>query len=359
MDPTVLQRLITGIEAALAPGLAAMRPFLLVWISALIFLEALRIWGAIMEDGHRWHHVVGFLVRTLMFVSVFWGWPTIMSTLVDDFVHAGLRFGGDQMTVQQFLDPGMLLVQGITTAKPLADLVTSNANIGGVGWFLAFLPCWLAYLVAFAIMSCAIFLAQVEFRVLMPVSLVALGFLFWAPTRQMAGGVFSYALNVSFRFFIQAILASLVFRLTPILGAPVLTTRNAFDISMLQAFGMVVGAGVMTFLFLKIPFVVANHLAGTPALSAGGLLQTAAGLVGMATGAGSLLRPRGGGWALRQPRPAALPEGTHARRLQAAPAAARVGPPPIPATQALNATLRSGAQFLGHDHSSGGAHVSL
>jgi type IV secretion system protein TrbL len=351
MDPTVLQRLITGIEAALAPGLAALRPFLVFWVTTLVFLEGVRVYGAILEDGRRWQHVGSFVVRTLVFTAVLWGWPAIMSTLVDDFVHAGLRFGGNQMTVQEFLDPGRLLVQGIKTAKPLADLVKANAGITGAVYFFPFLGAWLLFLLSYAIMSCAVFLAQVEFRIVMPVSLLALGFVFWAPTRSLASGVISYALNVSLRFFMQAILASLIFRLAPIM-TPTITASNAFDVSMLQAFGMIVTAGLMVYLFLKIPFVIANHLAGTPSLSTGGLLQTIAGLTGVATGATMLLRSHGPAWNIRQPR---APQRPSPGLPTSAP---RSGPPPMPAAQALNATLRAGAHFLSHNQSGGGLHLS-
>jgi hypothetical protein len=123
---------------------------------------------------------------------------------------------------------------------------------------------------------------------------------------------------------------------------------------MLQAFGMIVAAGLMTYLFLKIPFVVSSHLAGLSTLSPGGALQTAAGFVGMATGLSQLAWPRGGSWAIRQPRAI---QGPPPRALLPAPV--RSGPPPMPTASALNATLRSGAQFLGHDHGAGGPHVSL
>jgi type IV secretory pathway TrbL component len=214
--------------------------------------------------------------------------------------------------------------------------------------------------VAYAFMAANIFFAQVELKVVLPVSLLALGFVFWGPTRQMAGGVFSYALNVCFRFFIQAILASLIVRLAPIL-TPAIPPGSVFALAIEQAVIMVIAAFVLAYLFWKIPSVVSQHLAGTPTLSAGGALQTAAGLVGMATGTGLLLRAGGravqglaarataaggGGTAGGGPRPQL-------------PAPSRPGPPRVPATQALQATLRAGAQFLGHDHGAGGPHVSL
>jgi type IV secretion system protein TrbL len=359
MDPTVLQRIITGFSQALDPGLATIRPFLLVWISVFILLEGLRTWGALLEDGRRWHHAVGFVLKTLGFAVAYWGWPTIMTTLIEDFVHAGLRFAGSRMTVQQFLDPGTLLAVGIQTAGVLKDITLANAGLFGAVYFLPFLVCWLLYIVAYAIMSCNVFLLQVEVTVILPVTLLALGFIFWGPTRNMAGGVLSYGLNVCFRFFLQAILASIIFRLAPILVPP-LPSSTAFALAIEQAVIMVIAALVLAYLFWKLPAVVSQHLAGAPTLSAGGLLQTTAGLVGMATGIAQGAWPRGGAWAVRQPRPPQSPQlemfPTPRPRLPAPP---RVGPPPMPAAQALNSTLRAGAQFLGHDQSGSGPHVSL
>lgn len=352
MDPTILQRIITGFQQALDPGLGTMRPFLLMWISVFILLEAVRVWGAILEDGHRWQHGAGFVVKTLLFAAVYWGWPAIMTTLVQDFVHAGLRFAGSRMTVQQFLDPGSLLAVGIQTAGVLKDITLANAGILGAVYFLPFLACWMLYLVAYAIMSCNVFLLQVELAIVLPVSLIALGFIFWGPTRSMAGGVLSYALNVCFRFFVQAILASIIFVLAPLL-APPLTSSTAFALAIEQAVIMVIAAMVLAYLFWKIPAVVSQHLAGTPTLSAGGFLQTTAGLVGMATGGAMLLRSGGPAWRIRQP---STPPSPPPPRLPAPP---RVGPPPMPAAQALNTTLRAGAHFLGHDQGGSGPHVSL
>jgi type IV secretion system protein TrbL len=356
MDPTVLQRIITGFQQALEPGLATIRAFLLMWIGVFIFLEALRVWGALLEDGRRWQHTVGFLVRTLFFATVYWGWPSIMSTLVEDFVQAGLRFAGSQMTVQQFLDPGLLLSVGLQTAAPLKNILWANLGLTTPVQAIAFLIAWMLYIVAYAIMSCNVFLLQVELAIVLPVSLLALGFVFWAPTRNMAGGVLSYAVNVSFRVFAQAILASIIFRLAPLLFPP-LPTTTAFALAIEQAAIMVIAAFVLAYLFWKIQAVVGHHLSGYPTLHAGSFLQTVAGMVGMATGAGNLMWPRGGGWSMRRPQPVALPQGTHARRL-AAPQPRRISPPSVPVSQALNATLRSGAQFLGSSQGSAGVHIS-
>jgi P-type conjugative transfer protein TrbL len=353
MDPTVLQRIITGFSQALEPGLATMRPFLLGWISTLIFLEAVRVWGALVQDGHRWQHGVSFLLRTLVFVAAYWGWPSIMTTLIEDFVGAGLRFGGNRLTVQQFLDPGLLLDVGLRTAGPLKDILLANVGLTTPVQALTFLGCWLLYLVAYAIMACNVFLLQIEVRVMLPVALVALGFVFWGPTRSMAGGVLAYGLNAGLVFFIQAILASIIFTLAPILFPP-LPRSTAFALAIEQAFIMVVAAGLLAYLFWKIPSTVGRYLTGVPSLTAGGFAQTVAGLAGLAVGGVGLVRSGGAALAGRVAgsQPAAAP-----RALP--PAQTRTGPPPQPLAPQVLSVLRTGAQFLAHDQSHSGPQVPL
>ena len=253
----------------------------------------------------------------------------------------------------------MLLRQGIKTAKPLADVTMANAGILGAVYFLPFLAVWLLYLTGYAFMACGVFLTQVEFRVVMPVSLLALAFMFWAPTRSMATGVLSYVLNVGFKFFMQAVLASLVFILTPIMAPPI-TVASAFDVALLQAVGMLITAGLMTYLFSRYP-PLSRSISPDPLRSVLADLQTAAGLFGMATGSGMLMRA-GGAAVQRMPptpnsagpsAPGGSPQsGTAPRPLPRPPPT----PPRIPAAQAVNTILRSGAQYLGQGPQGGGIH---
>jgi hypothetical protein len=118
MDPSLLQKLINGFDAVLAPGLAALRPVLLFWLGALVFLELLRACQAVLLDGHLANHLGKFLLRTLIFGYAYVGFPSIVSALYQGFVHLGLLVGGNTLAVQQFLDPGTLLAVGVQTGKP-------------------------------------------------------------------------------------------------------------------------------------------------------------------------------------------------------------------------------------------------
>lgn len=352
MDTTLLQRIIDGFRQSLEPGLGNLRPFLLWWVGVFVLLESVRVFGQLMEDGRAWKHGVGFVIRTGLFASIYAYWPTIMKTLIDDFTHAGLRMMGSTLTVEQILDPGSLVRVGLSTATPLKNILMANLGVTSIVQGLAFLVAWLLYLMAYAWMALGVFLAQIEIAVVMPLSLLALGFLFWGPTRQMAGGVLSYTLNMAFRFFLTAVLTSMVFRLAPILF-PDLPSATAFDLAIEQAFCMVVAALVLAYLFTKLPAVVAHHLAGTPTLTAGGFLQTGAGLLALGASTTTLLRTHSAAWNLRRPTPLQLAASGGSA------AQTRMQAPQMPALHTMTHALRMGAQYLGHDQSGpGGVHVN-
>ena len=364
MDPSVLQKIINAVEQAMQPGMAGLRGFLIGFTSLLVFLEALRVYGAVLDDGLKYKHVVGFLMRTFILLAVYWNWPAMFNALIEDFVGAGLRFGGNHLTVQQFMDPGLLMRRGLQTGLVLKDVANANAGLLGAAvnaaYFLPFLVCWVLYLGAYAWMACGVFLTQVELYIILPVSLFVLAFAFWRPTANMATGVLSYMLNVCLIFFLKAIMASLIFLVAPLL-APAITTKTAFDVAIEQAFMMVVFAIVLAVLFTKVTTIVSRHLSGMPSLTAGGFVQTVAGLVGMVAGGAGLLAPRGGAWTFPRPAPKppqlSFPWGGSGGSVPAARVPSR--PPPMPAGQAVQQMLRSGAQYLGHDNSQGGLNVHL
>jgi type IV secretory pathway TrbL component len=352
----MLARLINGVDEALRQGLDVMRNFLLMWISALILLEGLRVWGAVAQDGRKGQHAVGFVVRTLMAAGIFWGWPSILKTLVQDAVHAGLVFGGAPMSVEQFLDPGWLMVEGFKTAQPLYTAMTAQGWITGTASALFYLIAWVGFIACYCVMGAVITLVQIELHITLPLSMLALGFFFWGPTRSMASGVLSYGLNSGLRFFLYAIMATLVYRLAPVLTAQRIGTRSAFEMSMEQGIIMVLAAVLLMYLFLKVPSLIMQHLGGGPSLGLGGFMQTVAGAVGVATGIGGAALPR----ITRTVRPTPMPAGVHARRLATGPAPGlRIEPPRPPTAQALTTTLRTGAHFLGPDPHGHGPQVSL
>jgi type IV secretory pathway TrbL component len=351
MDPSILQKIITGFEQALDPGLAALRLLLLFWLAVMVFLELVRVTQNVLLDGHRADHLGKFAIKTGIFLYAYAGVPTIMTELIQGFVQMGLHITGDHITVQQFLDPGSLLAVGIQTGKVLKDITLANAGILGAVYFLPFLACWVLFILAYAVMAVNVFLLQIEIALAMPVALVALVFLFWQPTRTMASGVLSYGLNVCFRFMVQAMLASIIFTLGPILAPPI-TTSTAFGLAIEQALIMVIAAGVLAFLFLSAQRMVGNLLAGAPTLTTGGLLQTGAGVAGMVIGGGMVTRAalthgaRGGACALQT-----LSGGRLAVPMPA--------PPPVPISRAVHQTLRSGAQYLSHDQTPNGPRLPL
>jgi type IV secretion system protein TrbL len=145
-------------------------------------------------------------------------------------------------------------------------------------------------------MGLSLFVLQIQFSLTLVGSQVLVAFAATRWTSWMAQGAVAYPINVAFRFFVKAVLASVVLtilkNLTTVQGA-LPTDMNNLQPAVL----MVVLPFVFAVLFWKSDAIAAGLLSGVPALTAGGLVQAAAGAVvvgstvgGIATaGAGTAL----------------------------------------------------------------------
>jgi type IV secretory pathway TrbL component len=146
------------------------------------------------------------------------------------------------------------------------------------------------FVLAYAIMAIQVFVIQVELAITTVAALVMLPFAVLRGTGWIASGAISSLINVGFRFFLLALLASLVF---PVLGQ-LTAVSTAFE----SVFLMVIVPWTMVLLFWKAPAIAAGMLAGHPSLTAGQVVRAGVGTA-MMVGAGAGLMNAGGRTALR------------------------------------------------------------
>jgi type IV secretion system protein TrbL len=286
MHAGIFQQFLDALQAALDPGLTALRPFVGWILGLLVFFESVRLAvGWLLGQADLPATALRFVLRTGMLVWVVAQYPLLTTQLYQSFVQLGLLTGSNALTVAQFLDPGTYLGTGLEVGKVLYN--TLIANLGWTSFPLAigYLIAWVAFLLGYAIMALSVFLLQVEFTIASTAALLMLPFLGFRGTGWIAQGAISYVVNGGFRFFILALLASAVFPLlTQLTGSPASTAPPP---SLEAAFIMVLASLTMAFLFVKGPAIAAGILSGSPALSAGQALQAVAGGALLATGIGA------------------------------------------------------------------------
>jgi type IV secretion system protein TrbL len=286
MHAGIFQQFLDALQAALDPGLTALRPTVVWILGTLVFFESVRLAvGWLLGQADLPATVLRFVLRTGMLVWVIAEYPLLTTQLYQSFVQLGLLTGSNALTVQQFLDPGTYLETGLRVGKVLYDTMIANVGLTSIALALGYLIAWIAFLLGYAIMALSVFLLQVEFTIASTAALLMLPFLGFRGTGWIAQGAISYVVNGGFRFFILALLASAVFPLlTQLTGSPAPTAPPP---SLEAAFVMVLASLTMAFLFVKGPAIAAGILSGSPVLSAGQALQAVAGGALLATGLGA------------------------------------------------------------------------
>jgi type IV secretion system protein TrbL len=314
VNPGIFVQLLNALQGALEPGLAAMRPSILGLLTFLTLLEMMRL-GAGWALGTRDlpQTAVRFLLRTGVLVWVLLDYPLVVNRLYQSFVQLGLIAGGNALTVPQFLDPGTYLAVGIRVGDVLYQSLIANLGLTSIPLAFAYFLAWVFFLLAYGIMGVSVFILQVEFTMAIMAAVVMLPFAALHGTGWIAQGAVSYPMNVGFRFFVLALLASAVF--------PLLNQITAAEATLHAAMVMVLAAWMMAFLFLKGPAIAAGILSGTPSLTAGQVLQAAAGTA-IAGGAAVTL---GGAAAAVGARSAMAAVGGVTKGLSAAGTAYRIG----------------------------------
>jgi type IV secretion system protein TrbL len=273
VNPGIFAQLLHALQQALQPGLGAMRPYILGLFGFLAFLELVRLAaGWVLGAAGVPQSAIRFLLRSGVLLWVVLEYPLMVSLVMESFVKLGLIAGGQAITVAQFLDPGAYLAIGIQVGDVLYQRVTANIGLSTIPMALAYLVAWVFFLLAYGVMALSVFILQVEFTLTIMAAVVMLPFAVLHGTGWIAQGAISYPLNVGFRFFILALLASVVF---PLLGQ--ITTPTGVVATLQHAVVMILAAWMMAFLFYKGPQIAAGILAGMPSLSAGQVLQAAAG----------------------------------------------------------------------------------
>jgi type IV secretion system protein TrbL len=288
VNPGIFVEILTALQAALLPGLTVLRPILLRLIGVLVFIEILRlVMGILFARASITAGLIRLVLRTTVLLAVFFAFPAIANGILQSFTTLGLLAGGNTITMAQFLDPGAWADIGFTSARPLLDAWGKTGTFTGFTLGLFYLFAWLVFVGAYLYMGLSLFVLQIQFSLTLVGSQVLVAFAATRWTSWMAQGAVAYPINVAFRFFVKAVLASVVYtllkNLTTVQGALPTDMKN-----LQPALLMVVLPFVFAVLFWKSDAIAAGLLSGAPALTAGTLVQAAAGGVVLGSGVGGL-----------------------------------------------------------------------
>ncbi|WP_130731071.1 P-type conjugative transfer protein TrbL [Komagataeibacter xylinus] len=248
--------------------------------------------------------IIQRLVKKTLYIGFFAflinNFDHLAKVVFDSFAALGLRAGGGNLLLSDFLHPGRLAATGFEAAQPLLDSV--HNLLGPVAFFKNFIQIfvlclsWLIVLAAFFILAVQLFVALIEFKLTSLAGFVLIPFALFNRTAFLAekvlGNVVSSGVKVMVLAVISAI-ASVLFRqfntsygdAVPTIGQAVSVVLASVSIVGLSIYGGSIANGLIS---------------GAPQLGAGAAVGTgmAVGAMGAAAAAGVGAVASGGAAAL-------------------------------------------------------------
>ncbi|ASC06869.1 P-type conjugative transfer protein TrbL [Acetobacter pasteurianus] len=248
--------------------------------------------------------IIQRLVKKTLYIRFFSflisNFSSLSKTVFDSFAALGLKAGGGNLALGDFLRPGRLASTGFDAAQPLLDSV--HNLLGPVAFFTNFIQIfvlclsWLIVLAAFFILAVQLFVALIEFKLTTLAGFVLIPFALFNRTAFLAekvlGNVVSSGVKIMVLTVISAIASVLFTQFSTSYGSDVPTIGQS--VSVVLASLAIVGLSIFG-------GSIANGLiSGAPQLGAGAAVGTgmAVGAMGAAAAAGVGAVASGGAAAL-------------------------------------------------------------
>jgi type IV secretion system protein TrbL len=238
--------------------------------------------------------IIQSLVKKTLYVGAFafiFGNFAFLSTVVfDSFATLGLNASASGFAPADLLRPGLVAAEGLAASEPIFNHIGTIAP----GMFEVFdnLPQVLLLLIggvivigAFFVLSIQLFVLIVEFKLTTLAGFVLVPFAFWKQTTFLAERVLGNVISSGIKVLVIAIIIGIGSSMFGTLR----TALSPDDMTIAQAFSVVLGALTLMALAIFCPRIAAGLVSGAPQLSAGAAAGTALGVgaAGAAAGVGA------------------------------------------------------------------------
>jgi type IV secretion system protein TrbL len=239
--------------------------------------------------------IIQSLVKKTLYVGAFafiFGNFAMLSTIVfDSFASLGLNASAASFSPADLLKPGLVAAEGLSASQPIFDHIGTIAP--GPFEFFGNLPevillCLggIIVIASFFVLSIQLFVLIVEFKLTTLAGFVLVPFAFWRQTTFLAERVLGNVISSGIKVLVIAIVIGIGSTMFETLR----TALDPDDMTIEQAFAVVLGALTLMGLAIFCPRIAAGLVSGAPQLSAGAAAGTTLG-VG-AAGAGAFVAAR-------------------------------------------------------------------
>ena len=239
--------------------------------------------------------IIQSLVKKTLYVGAFafiFGNFAMLSTIVfDSFASLGLNASAASFTPADLLKPGLVAAEGLSASQPIFDHIGTIAPgpfefFGNLAEVILLCLGGIIVIASFFVLSIQLFVLIVEFKLTTLAGFVLVPFAFWRQTTFLAERVLGNVISSGIKVLVIAIVIGIGSTMFETLR----TALDPDDMTIEQAFAVVLGALTLMGLAIFCPRIAAGLVSGAPQLSAGAAAGTTLG-VG-AAGAGAFVAAR-------------------------------------------------------------------
>jgi type IV secretion system protein TrbL len=237
---------------------------------------------------------IKFIIRKILLYGFFiWfvnDYGRIMNWILDGFTFLGLKAGGGAIDMAMISDPSCIAGYGINLCLPITDYFATLK-----GWDVMFKLHYVIFLeltalvimASFFIMGLQLFITYLEFTIVGTISMVLIPFGVNEHTKFISEKAIGALVGFGIKLMILAFIACAAI---PIAMQWKLNVDPAGNANWGDCANMMMGAITMAFLMIHAPSVAMSLLSGSPTISGGTAMGTAAaaGMGAMAIGRGVL-----------------------------------------------------------------------
>lgn len=225
------------------------------------------------------------------FAFIFGNFWVLSQSVFVSFASLGLTASASTLDAGDLLKPGLIAAEGLSASQPIFDHIGTIAPgpfefFGNLAEVILLCLGGIIVIAAFFVLSIQLFVLIVEFKLTTLAGFILVPFAFWRQTTFLAERVLGNVVSSGIKVLVIAV----VIGIGSTMFATLRTALSPDDMTIEQAFAVVLGALTLMGLAIFCPRIAAGLVSGAPQLSAGAAAGTVAG-VG-AAGAGAFVAGR-------------------------------------------------------------------
>jgi type IV secretion system protein TrbL len=238
--------------------------------------------------------IIQSLVKKTLYVGafafIFGNFLLLSNTVFFSFAMLGLDAAASGLDAGDLMKPGLIAAEGLSASQPIFDHIGVIAPgpfefFGNLAEVVLLCLGGIIVIAAFFVLSIQLFVLIVEFKLTTLAGFVLVPFAFWRQTTFLAERVLGNVISSGIKVLVIAV----VIGIGSTMFATLRTALSADDMTVEQAFAVVLGALTLMALAIFCPRIAAGLVSGAPQLSAGAAVGTvmgvgAAGAGGVAAG---------------------------------------------------------------------------